>query len=106
MVEPPVGLAWAVKWRTPMKTIFGISFIAVIATRLALAADSPSPDLREYVCTNRFFAVPESFEASNIEECRRLVKANPNRFEPHLVLATALTQIGPEEAVAEFRIAD
>src|SRR5688572_29458777 len=108
--------AWAPSLSTPiigplgaghtMKAIFGISFIAIIAIRLALAADSTSPDLREYVCTNRFFAVPESFQTTNVEECRRLVKANPNRFEPHLVLATALTQIGPEEAVEEFRIAD
>jgi len=91
---------------TIMETILKISFIAVIAAGTACAADSTSPDLREYVCTNRFFAVPESFDTSNIEKCRLLVKANPNRFEPHLVLATALAQVGPEEAVEEFRIVD
>src|SRR5688572_8495583 len=100
--------AWAPSLSTPiigplgaghtMKAIFGISFIAIIAIRLALAADSTSPDLREYVCTNRFFAVPESFQTTNVEECWRLVKANPNRFEPHLVLATALTQIGDRKS--------
>jgi tetratricopeptide (TPR) repeat protein len=92
-----------------MKTILGISFITIVATSMACAADSTSPDLREYVSTNRFFAVPEDFDPSrpNLEECRRMVKANPNRFEPHLLLATALIQAGRmEEAVAEFRTVD
>ena len=90
-----------------MKTIIGISLITIIGSALVLAADSTSPDLREYVCTNRFFAVPESFKSSNVEECRRLVKANPNRFESHLILATALAGAGQlEEAVEEFRTVD
>ena len=90
-----------------MKTILGISFIAIVATALSFAADATSPDLREYVCTNRFFSVPESFETSNVEACRRLVKANLNRFESHLLLATALAGLGGlEEAIEEFRTVD
>jgi lipopolysaccharide biosynthesis regulator YciM len=90
-----------------MKTIPGLSFIVIMAAGVALAADSASPDLREYVCTNRFFAVPESFDTSDVEKCRLLVKANPNRFEPHLLLATAFAQVGRvEEAVEEFRTVD
>ena len=90
-----------------MKTIVGISFITIIASALVFAGDGASPDLREYVCTNRFFAVPESFNTSNVEECRRLVKANPDRFESHLLLATALSGAGQlEEAVEEFRTVD
>jgi tetratricopeptide (TPR) repeat protein len=92
-----------------MKTILGILFITIIATGMAFAADNTPPDLREYVSTNRFFAVPESFEPSNpnLEECRRMVNANPNRFEPHLLLATAFARAGRfEEAVEEFRRVD
>lgn len=65
-----------------MKTRLGLSFIAILAAG-ALAADNASPDLREYVCTNRFFAVPESFDASHVEKCRLLVKANPKL--PHYI---------------------
>jgi tetratricopeptide (TPR) repeat protein len=92
-----------------MKTIFGISLFTIIATGMACAADRTSPDLREYVSTNRFFGVPDAFDHSNpnVEECRRMVKANPNRFEPHLLLATAFIHVGRmEEAVAEFRTVD
>jgi lipopolysaccharide biosynthesis regulator YciM len=92
---------------TTMKTILGIPFLAIIVTGLAFAADNTPLELREFVCTNRFFAVPDSFEASNLEECRLLVKANPNRFEAHLTLASALAQTGRlEEAVEEFRTVD
>lgn len=92
-----------------MKTILGVSFIAIIAAGLALAADSTSLDLREYVCTNRYFAVPESFDAinPNLEESRRLVKANPDRFEAHLILAGAFIRAGRmEDAIEEFRTVD
>jgi tetratricopeptide (TPR) repeat protein len=90
-----------------MKTSLGLSFIAIMAAGVALAADSASPNLRDYVCTNRFFEVPESFDTSDVEKCRLLVKANPNRFEPHLLLATAFVQVGRlEEAVEEFRTVD
>ena len=89
-----------------MKTTLGISFITIIASVSVLAADSTSPDLREYICTDRFFAVPDSLDASSIEKCRLLVRANPIRFEAHLVLATALAKVGPEEALEEFRIAE
>jgi tetratricopeptide (TPR) repeat protein len=92
---------------TTVKTILEISFITIIATAISLAADSTSPDLREYVCTNRFFELPESFDKSNVEKCRLLVKANPNRFEPHVQLAAALGRAGSlEEAVEEFRAVD
>jgi tetratricopeptide (TPR) repeat protein len=94
---------------TAMKTILGILFITIITTGMACAADSTSPDLRDYVSTNRFFAVPESFDPSNpnLEECRRMVKANPNRFEPHLLLATAFARADRlEEAIEEFRTVD
>src|SRR5690349_5542861 len=92
---------------TTMKTIVGISLITITASAMVLAADSTSPDLREYVCTNRFFAVPESFNTSNVEECRRLARANPDRFESHLLLATALGRAGHfDEAVEEFRNVD
>ena len=90
-----------------MKTHFGILFITIIATSMVSAADSKLLDLREYVCTNRSFAVPESFDTANLDECRLLVKANPNRFEAHLTLASALVQTGRlEEAIEEFRTVD
>jgi len=90
-----------------MKTILGISFIIIIATAISLAADRTSPDLREYVCTNRFFELPESFDGASVEKCRLLVKANANRFEPHVQLAAALARAGRlEEALEEFRTVD
>ena len=92
---------------TTMRTILGISFITIIATAMSLAADSRSPDLREYVCTNRFFELPESFDKSSVEKCRLLVKANSNRFEPRVQLAAALARAGRlDEALEEFRTAD
>jgi tetratricopeptide (TPR) repeat protein len=90
-----------------MKANSGILFFTIIVTTMVSAADSKLLDLREYACTNRYFAVPESFDTANLEECRLLVKANPNRFEAHLTLATALIQTGRlDEAIDEFRTVD
>jgi tetratricopeptide (TPR) repeat protein len=95
------------EFRRTMKTILGTSFIVITAAAMVMAADSTSPDLREYVCTNRYFAVPEAFDISNVEKCRLLIKANPNRFESHLMLASAFVHAGRlEDAIEEFRTVD
>lgn len=51
--------------------------------------------------------IPESLDTSNVEHMRILAKANPTRFEAHLMLATALVASGNfEESLEEFRQVD
>jgi tetratricopeptide (TPR) repeat protein len=89
------------------RAIFIISAVIAIIGFVSLAAEKPSEDLKKYVCTTRRFAVPESFDAKDVEQCKLLVKANPQRFEAHATLAVALTGAGQfEEALDEFRRTD
>jgi hypothetical protein len=70
-----------------MKANSGILFFTIIVTTMVSAADSKLLDLREYACTNRYFAVPESFDTANLEDCRLLVKANPAWTRPSMSFA-------------------
>jgi tetratricopeptide (TPR) repeat protein len=71
------------------------------------AVDLPAADLKDLVCTSRWFSVPESFDTKNVEQCKLLVRANPERFEPHAMLAVALmTNKEFDAALEEFRLAD
>lgn len=78
-----------------------------IAFSPVFAEETTSPKMQKYVSTARPFELPASFDTTNEEECKLLVEANPRRFEPHLVLAMALSRNGKfDEALDEFRRAD
>jgi len=82
-------------------------FLVNVCIACASITPSVSPGKSEYVCTNRFFALPESFDVSSVQQAQLLVKANPRRFEAHLILASALLsnkQI--EESLHEFKTVD
>jgi tetratricopeptide (TPR) repeat protein len=73
----------------------------------SLAVDVPVADLKGLVCTSRRFSVPESFDTKSVEKCKLLVKANPERYEPHALLAVALMADKQfDAALDEFRLAD
>src|SRR4051812_47775255 len=92
----------------PMKrSIFLITVVSAISGVFARAAEKPDEDLNKYQCTTRRFSVPEAFNAKDVEQCKLLVKANPQRFEAHATLAVALTGSGQfEEALDEFKRSD
>jgi hypothetical protein len=81
--------------------------LAGMCVSCAIAKPSPSDIPHDLVCTNRFFAVPESVDMSNVDQARMLVKANPNRFEAHLMLASALlANKRIEDCIREFKVVD
>lgn len=88
---------------TPFVTVAAMVLIA--STVMASRADTN--DVSKYVCTDRFFAVPESIDPLNLDQARLLVKANPDRFESHLMLAGALIKTGRlQAALDEFKAVD
>jgi hypothetical protein len=90
-----------------MKTPFVMVAAMVLIATSIVASRADTNDLRKYVCTDRFFAVPESVDPLNLDEARLLVKANPDRFESHLMLSGALIKAGHlQEALNEFRTVD
>ena len=96
------------RWETEKKMKYiGMVLFASLCVSCASTAPKPPPIPSEYVCTNRFFAVPESFDPSNLEQAHMLVKANPDRFEAHLTLASALVANNRiEDAIREFKMVD
>ena len=86
-----------------------IMLIFVVSVCFSSASTTPAvlqidPD---YVCTNRFFAMPESFDLSKLDQAHMLVTANPKRFEAHLMLATSfLMNKRFEDALHEFEVLD
>ncbi len=65
------------------------------------------PDLSKYVCNTKFFSMPESVNINDINDVLLLVKANPDRYEPHIMLAIALVANHKiEPAINEFEIVD
>ena len=90
-----------------MKTPLMAGAATLLIATTILASLASTNDLSNYVCTDRFFAVPESVDPSNLDEARLLVKANPDRFESHLILASALIKTGGlQEALDEFKVVD
>lgn len=87
------------------------SFLAIMVMVftgiVSFAVDAPVADLKDLVCTSRWFSVPESFDTKSVEQCQLLVKANPERYEPHALLAVALmTDKKFDAALDEFKLAD
>ncbi len=92
----------------PMKrTFLLIGAVIAMSGIFSRAAEKPDDALKKYVCTTHRFSVPESFNPKDVEQCRFLVKANPQRFEAHATLAVAPTRTGQfEEGLDEFRRTD
>ena len=85
----------------------GMVFLASVCVSCANTAPTPPHIPSEYVCTNRFFAVSESYDPSNLDQAHMLVKANPDRFEAHLTLASALlANKRIDDAIREFKVVD
>ena len=84
-----------------------IVLMLTICTAFAETTPTESPINSDYVCTNRFFSVPESFDLLNVEQAQELVRANSARFESHLILAGALIKNGQmERALDQFKLVD
>ncbi|MDD5706205.1 MAG: hypothetical protein PHR35_09785 [Kiritimatiellae bacterium] len=90
-----------------MKTAFMTVAGMAIITTITMACRADTNDLSKYVCTDRFFAVPESVNPLDLDQAKLLVTANPDRFESHLMLAGALIKTGRlQTALDEFRTVD
>ena len=90
-----------------MLSSLSICIILISFVSEGYAEQETDRNLAKYVCEKRFFVVPESFDFRSVEEARLLTRANPERFEAHMVLAEALAWNGQyEEAIEEFKATD
>lgn len=73
------------------QTVIAILTVLVLTacsfTLAGFAREKTDEELKKWKCNSKRFVLPESADPRNIDHARLAVKANPMRFEAHLMLA-------------------